>query len=125
MASVKLLSTKAGIPYIQWGIHQGETAVMSMVYSKAGALVNLTPYTAAMDIRHLMEDTVAILELTNGSGITLGGVLGTIVVTLTATQTAALAMGTPAAVFDLDLTSAGVVETILSGVIYVYPEVTR
>lgn len=53
---------------------------------------NLTGYTAAMEIRKSPGETV-ILTLATGSGITLGGTLGTIAILITVTQTNALAAG--------------------------------
>lgn len=56
-----------------------------------GTLVNLTGYTARFQIRRNLTDADALLTLnTENGGITLGGVAGTIVVRITATQTAAL-----------------------------------
>jgi hypothetical protein len=56
--------------------------------------------------------------------LTLGGAAGTIVITLTATQTAALTAGNY--VYDLELVSgAGVVTRLVQGNVTVTAEITR
>lgn len=87
--------------------------------------VNLTGYTARMDIRETREDTDPLLSLTTeNGGITLGGVNGQISLLISATDTAALDVDT--AVYDLELISAGgIVTRLVSGNIVVSKEVTR
>lgn len=57
-----------------------------------GSPVNLTGYTASFSIAPNYNKTPA-LTLTTGSGITLGGVAGTITIHATATQTNTLGEG--------------------------------
>ncbi len=117
---------EAGVPRVVLDIHQGETVSLSCTYKDDdGNAVNLTGYTAALTIRPSADSDVALLSLTQVSGITLGGALGTIVVALTATQTAALTAGRPAAVFDLEITSGATVTPLLKGTLNVYRGVTR
>lgn len=90
---------------------------------------DLTSFTARLQVRlkHNSADP-ALLSVTNGSGITLGGVLGTIVVAFTAAQTVLLPQaenGVTNAVYDLELVSAGVVTRLVSGVCTIKSEVTR
>ncbi len=76
----------------------------------SSVLVNLTGYTAEMDVRTSSRDLVVTLTTANGR-ISLGGSAGTITLTLSATETAALAPG--CYLYDLLLTSGGGVVTRL------------
>lgn len=88
------------------------------------AFVNTTGYTARMQLRTSYSATSATLELTTAnSRISLTNA-GVITLSLTATETAALAAGRY--VFDLELVSAGgIVTRLLEGICTVTPEVTR
>ena len=91
--------------------------------------VNLTGYTARMQVRETQASTATILSLTSGSGITLGGTAGTILLEASATTTAGVASAdSPQSVYayDLELISgAGYVTRLVEGNFYVDPEVTR
>lgn len=91
-----------------------------------GALVNTTGYTARLQIRSAVESTVVILELTNGSGITLGGAAGTIEITIPAATTTGYATGL-LGVYDLLVTAPDTVTKyrLLEGNARVHPAVTR
>jgi len=85
---------------------------------------DLSTYTAAMDIRRKQSDSAALIALTSGSGITLGGSAGTIVITLTDTQTAAITPGP--GVWDLELIdSGGSSLRLVEGTCEFTPSVTR
>ena len=95
--------------------------------NSGGTAVNLTGYSARMQVRDSYDAGTAIASLTNGSGITLGGTAGTILLEMSATTTAALD-GTPNSqyIYDLELVSgAGYVTRLVEGRFYVKPEVTR
>ena len=86
--------------------------------------VNLTGYTARMQIRETIESTTPLVSLTEASGITLGGAAGTIGITISATDTALLDFDS--AVYDLEIVSAGgVVTPVAYGNVYLNDEVTR
>lgn len=88
--------------------------------------VNLTGYSARMQVRTEVDATDTILDLTSlvGGAITLGGAAGTIALDLSATSTADVTPGTH--VYDLELVSgAGVVTRLLQGSFVVSAEVTR
>lgn len=91
--------------------------------------VNLTGYTARMQVRESVASTATILSLTSGSGITLGGTAGTIYLEASAATTAGVATaGAPSEqfVYDLELVSpAGYVTRLVEGLFLVDPEVTR
>lgn len=90
----------------------------------AGALVNLTGYTAAMKIRPTAESSTVSLSLTHSAGIALGGAAGTVTITITPAQTTALDSGN--FVYDLKVTSAGGVATrLVEGTVTVSPDVSR
>lgn len=87
--------------------------------------VNLTGFTARMQIRETVESTTVLHSLTTeNGGITLGGAAGTIALTISASDTAAFTFDT--AVYDLEVVSGGgVVTEIASGAVLMNNEVTR
>jgi hypothetical protein len=93
--------------------------------------VDITDYTARMQVRHTIESTVVLVEITSdpGEGITLGGVDGTILLEMTAAQTASLPAprGGARHYYDLELVPpvTGRVRRLLQGRFVVSPEVTR
>jgi len=105
-------------------IDQGATYVLTVTWDISGSLVDLTGYTARLQARHSTGSTTTFISLTELSGLTLGGAAGTIIVTLTATQTAAITE--KFGVYDLELESAGgVVTRLLQGAVTITREVTR
>jgi hypothetical protein len=103
---------------------QGSTFNLKFVIDTDGTKWNLTNYTAAMQVRKSTTSSTAILSLTSGSGITLGGTAGTVAVTASASTMAALPAGTW--VYDLELTSGGgITYAVLEGKFIIKPEVTR
>ncbi len=107
-------------------IEQGETFTRLLTYEDSEeALINLTGYTARMQIRKTADSTDYLLSLTTeNSGIALGGIAGTITITITAAQSANLPIGT--ARYDLELISgSGVVVKLLKGDVTVNREITR
>jgi len=107
-------------------IEQGATFVLNLVWRDANdALINISGYTARMQVRATHRSEVKLLDFTTENGaITLGGALGTIAVVGLATLTDDV----PArpAVYDLELISpSGVVTRLIEGYATVTPEVTR
>lgn len=104
---------------------QGATLSLTLTYrDSADALVNLTGYSARMQVRERASSPGTLVSLTQASGITLGGAAGTIVITVSATATAALEAGQY--VYDLEIVSGGgVVTRLIEGKFTVRPEVTR
>ena len=107
-------------------INQGATYELTVTWKdSAGTAINLTGYSARMQVRETYSSASTIVSLTNGSGITLGGAAGTIAILISATTTAALTAPF-SGVYDLELVSAGgVVTRLLQGAATVTPEVTR
>lgn len=90
-----------------------------------GKPIDLTGYTARMQVREKITSTSAVLDLTTANGgVTLGGTAGTIRVLATAAQTAALTIAS--GFYDLeiiDVTAA--VRRLLEGAVTISKEVTR
>lgn len=102
---------------------QGSTFNQVLTYSINGSLVNLTGYTARMQVKERYSSTAKQLDLTTSNGgIVLGGALGTITINATATQTAAIIA--KEYVYDLELVSGPTVTRIIEGKFIVTPEVT-
>jgi hypothetical protein len=107
-------------------IDQGANWFVTFVYKDAaGTPINLTGYTAALQIRDTYADATTDLSLSSPSGgITITAATGTIAVTATAAQTGAIAAGSY--VYDLEITSAGgIVTRLVQGKISLNPQVTR
>ena len=106
-------------------IEQGATYSQVVTYKESGVAVNLTGYTARMQVRSTLESATTVVELTTANGrITLGGAAGTITLTISATDTASLTAGR--GVYDLELVSgSGIVTRLLQGVATISRNVTR
>lgn len=107
--------------------YQGATFDYTLTWQSGGSAVNLTGYSGRMQVRETYDSSSTIVSLTSGTGITLGGTAGTILLALSATQTAALD-ATPSGqyVYDLELVSgSGYVTRLVEGNFTIYPEVTR
>ncbi len=103
---------------------QGETFDRTVTWKIDDTSVNITGYTARMQIRRRHSSTSTVASLTQASGLTLGGSAGTIQIVLSATATAAL--DAERYVYDLELVSgSGIVYRVLEGAFNVTPEVTR
>ena len=107
-------------------IDQGSTYTLALTYKdSSGAAINLTGYTAAMQIRDTVNSATTQLSLSSPSnGIVITAATGLITITITDTQTRALVANTY--VYDLEITSgAGVVTRLIQGSVIVNAEVTR
>jgi hypothetical protein len=106
-------------------IDQGATYTLALSYKdSAGVPINLTNYTAAMQLRKTVESATASLSLTSSSGIVITGATGLLNITITATQSRDL--DPDIYVYDLEITSsAGVVTRLIEGSAVVSAEVTR
>ena len=106
-------------------IEQGATFTMNATWKDSNdAPINLSGYSARMQIRETFDSTATLVSLASGSGITLGGTLGTIAVTIADTVTKDLPVR--GCVYDLELVSSGgVVTRLLQGSVTISPEVTR
>jgi len=112
----------AGIYHIK--MDQGSTFSLVLTYKDSnGDAINLTGYTARMQMRRNHQDD-SLIDLTTENGrIALGGVAGTVTLTISATDTAALPP--VEGVYDLEIVSGAVVDKLLAGTFSIAREVTR
>ena len=114
-----------------WTIYNGDTwDDVATITTAAGALLDLTGYTARMDIRQQTDVSptspgTPIAQLTTANTkLVLGGAAGTVTWNVSATETATWAPGSYA--YDLELVSGtGVVHKQMRGLVVVLAEVTR
>ena len=108
-------------------IEQGATWSQSVQWKTGSpaAAVNLTGYTARMQLRTNVTASTAALALTTENGrISITANTGTVTLSISATDTAALTAGRY--VYDLELVSGGgQVTRLIEGVVTVSAEVTR
>lgn len=104
---------------------QGATFGRTITWNDAdGDPVNLSGYTARMQVRSIVSSNTVALELTTENGrITLGGALGTITLTVPASAMDDIAGGNYA--YDLELVNGSDVTRLLMGSFTVRAEVTR
>ena len=104
---------------------QGSSLSRVVTYSDAnGNPVNLTGYTARMQVRPRASSGYAYLTLTSPSGgLTLGGTTGTITILVEGSVTSAIPAGDY--VYDLEVVSSGYVDKVMGGDFSLSAEVTR
>jgi hypothetical protein len=104
---------------------QGATLTRTITWNDSdGQPINLTNYTARMQVRRDYESTTIILDFTTQNGaITLGGSLGTINIVASAEAMSAVSSGSY--VYDLELVVGSVVTRLIQGTFAVNVEVTR
>lgn len=104
---------------------QGSTLSEQLTYSINSVNVDLSGYTARMQVRERHTSTETILTLTTeNGGISLGGAAGTISLSASATATAGLS--SKEYVYDLEIISpSSIVTRLIEGKFIVTPEVTR
>ena len=107
-------------------IDQGADWFLNLQYKdSAGAAINLTNYTAAMQFRLTVDAATAAISLTQSSGITITEATGTLAIRVTAAQTATLDDSAKYD-YDLEITSpSGVVTRLIQGVASVSSQITR
>ena len=104
-------------------VYQGTTFTLSPIWKIDNLPVNLTGYTAKMQVRDISGNLIVELSTSNGK-IVITPALGQVAMTLTATQTAALAVGNYN--YDLNLTdTASNVYKILEGAFILKASVTN
>lgn len=110
-------------------IEQGATFTLQLVYkTSAGVAVDLTGYSARMQVRESYPADTALLSFTSaGGGITLGGAAGTILIEASDETTAAIdTRQTVWGVYDLELVPPdGRAIRLLEGAAQIRPEATR
>jgi len=109
-------------------IDQGANWYLTVTYKNPnGTAINITGYTAALQLRSLPSDATAVLTLTTqNGGITITGNTGTVAIQATATQTRDIDEGNY--FYDLEIYSnsnPSVTTRLIQGQIVVSAEVTR
>jgi hypothetical protein len=107
-------------------VEQGTTLVKPLVYKDSlGAPVNLTGYSAKMQIRPSISSEEVLLELSTVNGkIVIVPLLGKLTLTMSPADTSALT--SRRARYDLEITAGdGSVTRLIEGEITVSREVTR
>jgi len=106
-------------------IEQGATFTRVLTWKDStGTAVNLTGYTARMQLREITESGTVILSLTTeNSRISLGGSAGTVTLTILAADTTTMSPGSY--VYDLELITGATVYRLVQGTATVSAEVTR
>lgn len=105
--------------YLDLVIYQGATFDQTIDVELDGVAWNLSTYTGTL-LAKRPEDDLAAITLTEAAGMTLGN--GTIVLSMTATQTAALEDGRFP--YQIEVVTGSTVHRALEGTIRVLPEVT-
>ena len=105
-------------------VYQGSTFSLAPQWKIDGTYVNVTGYTAAMDVKNSASSATNIVELSSANGrITVGTTDGKFTLNLSAATTTSLPAGQY--VYDLEVTSpGGVVTRLLEGGFIVYEGVT-
>lgn len=107
-------------------IPQGSTYGHSFLYRKSSdeLIINITGFTARLQIRERLASPSAIFEATTDDYITVTGSIGEVYLEIPAAITEAWTWRT--GVYDLEIISGtGAVTRIARGNVKVYPEVTR
>jgi hypothetical protein len=104
---------------------QGTTFSKQLSYLIDSIPVDLTGYTARMQVREKASSSTKILDLTTeNGGITLGGPAGSIMIDVSASTTSSIVPKTY--VYDLEIVSSeNFVVRLIEGQFIVSPEVTR
>lgn len=107
-----------------FNLTQGDTFSTAPAWKINGNYVNVTGYTAKMDLKIAPTSTSTIFELSTENGrITTGTTDGKFTLNITSTDSATIPPGNY--VYDLDITSpGGVVTTLLTGGFSVTAQVT-
>lgn len=110
---------------VRRAVYRGETLQRVFTYKDAdGVAVDLTGYSASMQVRKSLTDGVALELSTVNSRITLGGAAGTVTLLVSATDTATIDVGQY--FYDLELTSgSSVVTRLIEGRMQVKEAYTR
>lgn len=107
-------------------LEQGATFVREIVYRDSNnAAINLTGYTARMQVRPYKDSSEILLTATTENGkIAIVGAQGKITITLTPADTNSIAFAE--GVYDVEIESAtGVVTRLLEGTVLFSKQVTR
>lgn len=102
-------------------IEQGTTFTKDVVYKPGGVAANLTGYTATLIAKCNKQDAEKVLDLSTPTEIILTPLTGTLTISLTATETAALSFKN--AYYELVIINGAYKKRILEGKITLSPGV--
>lgn len=103
---------------------QGTTFRRTLTYTLDNTPIDLSGYSARLQVREAHYSTEPLVSLISGSGITIGGSAGTIDILINSLATSGLPAGTH--VYDLEIISpSNNVDRLVEGNFTVTPEVTR
>lgn len=106
-------------------IEQGSTFELVVEWKDpAGAAINLTGYTAAMQIRRTYGAPVLVSLTSPSGGITIDAALGKLTLTIARSTTQTLPAPVQG-VYDLEVTTGTTTYRLLEGSVLVTPEATR
>ncbi len=110
---------------VNFKVVQGDTFSIKVTYQNPnGTDINLTNYTARMDVRNEPGGKILCASITTSNGISISGVDGEINITFSPAQTRKFT--TPSAAYQLQITSPGGQQTtVLKGYLSVSPAVVR
>lgn len=110
---------------VNFNVVQGDTFSIQVTYTNPnGTPINLTNYSARMDIRNEPAGKILCASITQGTGITINGSTGVLSITFPPSSTRRFS--TPTAAYQLQIASPGQqYTTILKGYLSVYPAVVR
>lgn len=109
----------------EFTVDQGATINTLITWlDQDGEPIDLTTFTARMQVRPDYDSDSILLDLTTENGmITLGGLSGTITLNVPATDMEAIAYGQY--VYDLEMVNGSEVTRLLMGTFNIRPEVTK
>lgn len=109
---------------VNFFVYQGTTFQRVLTWLIDGDAVDLTGCAALMQLRRTWPPSPVVFELSDGDGLTLGGVAGTIAIEIAASDTADFDFDTVR--FDLKIVfpSGGETRRLVEGSIYLSQEVT-
>ena len=106
-------------------IEKGTTFIQEFVYKDSNSqIIDLTGYTARMQVRQSEPSSTTIFNLTDVDGITIAPLEGKLSVRIEAADTASISAIT--AVYDLEIEATdGTVTRLVEGKVAIKQEVTR
>lgn len=108
-------------------VEKGSTFLLNLIWKDSNQVpIDLTGYTARMQVRKSYNTSEKLLDLTTeNGGITLGGIAGTISIKGPADQTTAIPDNIKGGVYDLEMVNGSIVKRLIEGEADIRPEVTR